>query len=72
MRIDVERDGGAIRMHTSNGSDGVVELYFEGLLRYRAETGYGSDHCVRHSFHADADELDALIEIDDLDEEDAA
>jgi len=66
MRIDVERtDAGTVKAWTSAGRDGLVELYFEGLLRYRAEIGYGSDERVRHSFHADADELDALVEVDE-------
>jgi hypothetical protein len=73
MRIDVERtDDGTVDVVTVDGPDGLVELYFEGLLRYRAEIGYGSDNRVRHSFHADADELDALIELDELDEDEAA
>jgi hypothetical protein len=73
MRIDVERtDDGTVDVVTVDGRDGLVELYFEGLLRYRAEIGYGSDNRVRHSFHADEDELDALVELDELDADEAA
>ena len=73
MRIDIERNadgtGAIVQVHEGQGDPGVVDVYYEGILRYRAEDrpDRAPEGAVRHSFRSDDEELDALLELNEAD-----